>query len=173
MSNFNCTIQQIHGGVDHNDQLCGYYHVRLKCRKYYKYIFWFLFDLAITNSYILCRLHTDLQMDSLKSFRTVLAKELIDDYSSRKRPGRPSALPPSRRFCQSHFPMRGADKVHRCHYCHKYRNERHETIWFCTDCRLFLCHTGKPDDCFLLYHTQYGPTCSDWESHISHNSICT
>jgi hypothetical protein len=31
------------GGVDYNDQLRGYYHVRLKCRKYYKYIFWFLF----------------------------------------------------------------------------------------------------------------------------------
>ena len=30
------------GGVDQNDQLRGYYHVRLKCRKYYKYIFWFL-----------------------------------------------------------------------------------------------------------------------------------
>ena len=37
------------GGVDRNDQLRGYYQVRLKGRKYYKYIFWFLFDLAITN----------------------------------------------------------------------------------------------------------------------------
>ena len=27
------------GGVDNNDQLRGYYHVRLKCRKFYKYIF--------------------------------------------------------------------------------------------------------------------------------------
>ena len=27
------------GGVDHNNQVCGYYNVRLKCRKYYKYIF--------------------------------------------------------------------------------------------------------------------------------------
>ncbi len=29
------------GGVDHSDQLRGYYHVRLKCRKLYKYVFWF------------------------------------------------------------------------------------------------------------------------------------
>ena len=41
------------GGVDHNDQLRGYYNVRMKCRKSYKYIFWFLFDLSITNAYIL------------------------------------------------------------------------------------------------------------------------
>ena len=40
------------GGVDDNDQLRGYYHVRLKCRKLYKYIFWFLFDVAIVNSFI-------------------------------------------------------------------------------------------------------------------------
>ena len=93
------------GGVDQNDQLRGYYHVRLKCRKYYKYIFWFLFDVAITNSYILCRSYTDLRIDSMKDFRTCLAKQLIGEYSSRKRPGRPPMLPPPRRFCQSHFPM--------------------------------------------------------------------
>lgn len=27
------------GGVDDNDQLKDYYHVQLKCRKFYKYIF--------------------------------------------------------------------------------------------------------------------------------------
>ena len=26
-------------GVDHNDQLCQYYHVQTKGRKYYKYMF--------------------------------------------------------------------------------------------------------------------------------------
>ena len=41
------------GGVDKRDQLRQYYRVRTRCRKYYKYIFWFLFDVAITNSYIL------------------------------------------------------------------------------------------------------------------------
>ena len=37
------------GGVDLNDQLRGYYQLRMKGRKYYKYIFWFLVDLAITR----------------------------------------------------------------------------------------------------------------------------
>ena len=41
------------GGVDRNYQLHSYYHVRHKSRKHYKYIFWFLFDLPITNTYIL------------------------------------------------------------------------------------------------------------------------
>ena len=50
MSSINTTYM---GGVDHGDQLRGYYHVRLKNRKYYKYIFLFLFDVSITNSYVL------------------------------------------------------------------------------------------------------------------------
>ena len=33
--------------MTNNDELRGYYHVRLKCRKYYKYIFWFQFDLIV------------------------------------------------------------------------------------------------------------------------------
>ena len=73
------------GGVDNNDQLRGYYHVRLKCRKFYKYIFWFLFDVVITNSYILCKHFTDLGVRDVKSFREQLANSLIGNYCSRKR----------------------------------------------------------------------------------------
>ena len=41
------------GGVDKGDQIRQYYHFRLKSRKFYKYIFWFLIDVCIVNSYIL------------------------------------------------------------------------------------------------------------------------
>ena len=44
----------IMAGVDKNDQLRGYYEVRTKSTKNYKYIFWFLFDVAIVNAFILC-----------------------------------------------------------------------------------------------------------------------
>ena len=56
------------GGVDRNDQIRGYYHVRLKTKKYYKYIFWFLFDLTITNSYILSSNFTKLGIKTIKDF---------------------------------------------------------------------------------------------------------
>ena len=39
------------GGVDRGDQLRQYYHVRYKSHKYYKYIFWFLFDTSKTYFY--------------------------------------------------------------------------------------------------------------------------
>ena len=41
------------GGVHRGDQLCHYYRLRLKCTKNYKYLFWFIVDIAITNAFIL------------------------------------------------------------------------------------------------------------------------
>ena len=43
------------GGVDRSDQLRGYYKVRTKSRKFYKYIFWFLFDSCIVNAFTLIK----------------------------------------------------------------------------------------------------------------------
>ena len=40
------------GGVDRGNQLRGYYSCRTKSRKFYKYIFTFLLDVAITNSFL-------------------------------------------------------------------------------------------------------------------------
>ena len=78
------------GGVDKNDQLRQYYHVRLKCKKYYKYLFWMIFDVAVTNSFILAKFNPDMRRvtRSVKDFRTELAKGLLDGYCSRKRLGR-------------------------------------------------------------------------------------
>ena len=41
------------GGVDKNDELRQYYHVWIKSCKYYKYLFWMLFDVAIINALII------------------------------------------------------------------------------------------------------------------------
>ena len=140
------------GGVDHSDQLRGYYNVRLKGRKCYKYIFWFLFDVAITNSYILCKHHSTLQVLSTKEFRADLAKQLIGTHSSRKRLGRPSLTMVSPKpFSEDHFPVRGSSKSHQCTYCRTVRSQRRETVWYCKTCKKFLCHNGK-EDCFLAYH---------------------
>ena len=143
------------GGVDHNDQLRGYYHVRLKSHKIYKYIFWFLFEVAVTNTHILCKNFLDMTFSDVKAFRAELAKALIGDYCSRKQRGRSYlSLPQSKRFCSTHFPVRGSDKQHHCYYCSNYRG-RHSTVWCCSDYKLFLCHNGKENDCFLQYHKHH------------------
>ena len=151
------SVINIWGGVDRNDQLRGYYNVCLKCRKFYKYIFWFLFDIYVTNSYILFRQYIrnpDKCISDLKTFRVKLARSLIADYCSRKRPGRPSLI---KRFCQADFPVRGAEKGRRCFYCYTYNHVRHERVWYCKDCNRFLCHNGTAscpsDNKWGLTHT--------------------
>lgn len=39
------------GGIDHYDKVRGYYNYHINCRKCYKYILWFLFDVY---AFILC-----------------------------------------------------------------------------------------------------------------------
>ena len=47
------TYNRFMAGVDRGDQLRGYYSCRTKSRKFYRYIFHFLFDVSVTNAFIL------------------------------------------------------------------------------------------------------------------------
>ena len=142
------------GGVDLGDQHRGYYHVRMKCRKFYKYyIANFLFYVTITNSFTLYNLaHPHNKMVSL-NFREVLAKQLIVDYCTRKRAGRGSHV--VRPLPLLHFPIRlptdSGPKRGRCALC-KERKESRDSHWYCKECDIFLCHHGYQNDCFLAWH---------------------
>lgn len=166
------------GGVDKGDQLRHYYCFRLKCVENYKYIFWFMLDVAVTNGHILSHFSpTTTSLRSLKAFRLRLAEELIGSYCSCKRAGRPCPTkslphpppplpspdedgPPAsqrpRITTPLHLPSHQDKK--RCVYCREYRplSRRRETVWFCKECegRPALCLTGKEDgsDCFRLWH---------------------
>ena len=167
-------------GVDKGDQLRQYYRVRMRCMKYYKYIFWFLFDVSITNSYILS-LFTPTTMpisqQSLMAYRLKLADQLVSSYTSRERLGRPPITPahplpslpppvncghlPAETSCTTlHLPSHQKERS-RCIYCSQYRNPplRHDVAWYCKECIGIpsLCMTGKDDgsDCFQIWHTRY------------------
>ena len=165
-------------GVDKGDQMRQYYRVRTKCTKNYKYIFWFLFDVAVTNAYILS-LFTPTSMPIThqrhKAFRLKLADQLVSNYNNRKRLGRPRSLPahlppelpPSHESgppCQAsrtalHLPSRREKR--RCMYCSQYRTppQRHTVVWYCKECpgTPSLCLTGNEDgsDCFRLWHQRF------------------
>lgn len=146
--------QQFMGGVDRCDQLRQY----SKCRKFYKYIFWFLFEAAVTNSYILYSHYTSAPKQPLKEYRLQLAKDLIGDFHSKKRHNRHPAPPTN--LTLLHFPMRlesetmGKTIRRRCWYCWNKRNkQKKDTQWYCHECQIHLCHTGHADtDCFLQHH---------------------
>ena len=99
------------GGIDRGDQLRGCYCCRTKSRKFYKYQFYFLFDVAITNAFI-------------------LYKHLKD-----------CPQPPAKRS------RRG-----RCVYCSQHSHKRTDSSWRCQQCGVWLCHDGKPQTDFYLWH---------------------
>ena len=85
------------GGVDHADQLRNYYHVRCKSRKFYRYLFWFAFDCAVVNAFILWKNYQPLtdvsvRQQNIKHFRIALANGLIGSYNSRQRYAVPTSV---------------------------------------------------------------------------------
>ena len=146
------------GGVDRGDQVRGYYSCRMKSRKFYKYIFYFLLDVAITNAFILYKDYTtDPKYKTIKDFRVQLAKELIGDYCSRKRASRQGSS--LRSLPLRHFPVKlvaeepSKRNRKRCARCLEKYDKRTDTHWFCQECGVPLCHTGNAtNDCFLLWH---------------------
>lgn len=73
------------GGVDRADQIRQYYSVGRSSYKWYRYLFWFLIDISICDSFILYNSYRAGQgQGKVKQllFRTNLAKQLIGGFSS-------------------------------------------------------------------------------------------
>ena len=147
------------GGVDRGDQLRSYYSCRTKSRKFYKYIFYFLLDVAITNAFVLYKGYAaNPKHGTILDFRVQLAKELIGDYCSRRKAGRQGSH--LRPLPLRHFPVKPSPSLEdssrrnrkRCVRCLEH-GKRTDTSWYCQECAVPLCHTGDPaSDCFLLWH---------------------
>ena len=76
------------GGVDRTDQLRLFYFAGYSSQKWYRYIYWFLFNLSVCNSFILESIYCTNQGERKRpiiNFRLDLAKQLINGFSQRKR----------------------------------------------------------------------------------------
>ena len=81
------TCNQYMGGVDLNDQLRSYYPSGRSGYKWWRYLFWFILDVAIINAMILeclSPLQPSPRRRSLH-FKLDLAKQLIGGFCGRKR----------------------------------------------------------------------------------------
>ena len=74
------------GGVDRADQLQSFYFAGYSSQKWYRYNFWFLFNLSVCNSFILKSIYYPNQREQKQPmiFRLDLAKQLINGVSQRK-----------------------------------------------------------------------------------------
>ena len=165
------------GGVDKSDQLRGYYRVRVKSRKCYKYIFWFLLECSVVNSFTLVKHYSPIT-DSfrqvvIKNFRQKLALQLIGEYNSRQRYSLPASVQVACHSCtppptkqrrtdpvpsggEGHYPLKGSKS--RCFWCWHYKqHRRHDSAYNCRRCGKAFCLVSRdgPDgpSCFERYHT--------------------
>lgn len=140
-------------GVDHADQIRTQIGTYRTSRKWWQYVFWFLFDVSISNGFILMKesqLHIhrtrqgNVKPHTMLGFRKDLAKELIGETrASRKRFRQDHADPQAP--VQFHSPC--VSKKGRCKYGVDHKLKRHETRMCCKSCKVSLCieHFG-------LYH---------------------
>ena len=145
VSEYNCYMN----GVDHADQLRTAYSTYRTSRKWWKYIFWFLFDVAISNAFVLMRDSANHQLLNSRNnrverkqldFRKAVAKLLIGSHRQDVR-----QVPHCDPTNSSHF-ITAAPHRARCRSCYA-KKQRRETKWACSTCHVNIC-----PDCFMAYH---------------------
>ena len=149
------------GGVDRGDQLRGYYSCRTKCRKFYRYIFYLLLDVAITNATkrLLCeRTFQQYQGVSTQAGKQV-GRGLLQQETCWSQ-WRSCAFSSSPTFPHNHprscSNKKGETQAVPMHQV--LRQEQEECFHLVVLCQVWLCHTGqRSTDCFLSWHAQLGP----------------
>lgn len=158
------------GGVDRFHQLMQTYSIGWRSKRWWLKIFYYYIDAAIVNSYIMYKHNLKQTCPKTKpmshlQFRSLLATELINNYSSRQRPG-PSAHGTSvrkqgradgrvmnieRKMPGKHLPVTSTRR--RCAWCSTKRSQKRTSVQ-CKECKVGLCI-----DCFVPFHTQMPIIC--------------
>lgn len=173
-----CCPEMVHqynkfmGGVDLCDMLMSLYRIKLRSKKWYTPIFYYLIKLAVTNGWLMYRRHMDLlepnakKRLSLLDFQISVANDLTlcgkppqafcirrgrssEGTPSPKRPKTTAAVAiPNDDFrydCIGHFPEFVENK-RRCRHCPK-----GFTFIQCCKCCISLCLL-KDRNCFMQFH---------------------
>ena len=139
------------GGVDKADQLVTYYGFCHRTRKWYKRVFFHLFEVTIVNAYILyCTLLPHKQRLSHLDFRLAVASHLLSSFFP-PTPSRNAHTTDSNplRLTGRHF-LAMYDKTFRdCKVCSARKGKRKQTKYYCKQCNVSVC----PAPCFERYHT--------------------
>ena len=118
--------------------------------KWYKYLFWFLIDLSICNAFVLCSFFRQGQgHGKLKqaAFRTSLATQLVDGFSSRPSSAKRrkiEMLSLTAANASKHFIEKIKGRKRECVYCKKFgrktaKGHPIESSFKCLQCNVTLC----------------------------------
>ncbi|XP_043529386.1 piggyBac transposable element-derived protein 4-like [Frieseomelitta varia] len=156
-----CVIEHNKGmvGIDRQDRMLACFPVMRKYTKKYRKVFFYVFDMALFNSYILFKKINTEKKQSYAEYRIEIAESLLKNVPLPEYKGRgrlSNGDSPQRLHAQhwGHFPKHidptpSKQKPSRaCKVCAKHK-KRSETTWECKTCQIAL-HVPK---CFERYHT--------------------
>nr|XP_042912958.1 piggyBac transposable element-derived protein 4-like [Parasteatoda tepidariorum] len=136
------------GGVDLADQNRKYYNTSRKSRKWWQYLFWFLLDTAVNNSFILYSLSNTEEKKHMKllDYKMLLIKTMAKPI--KLAPSTPTNLAQ----IADHVRVKWEKKC--CRRCAKLKVKTVsgnfvKTTWICQACQVSLCI-----DCFGKYHDE-------------------
>ena len=144
-------------GCDRADQQTGYYGVfNRKTIKWWKKLFYFMFEITQTNAHILYTLsHPNQNRLSLLQFKQTLVDKLtrlsILTKTEARQPGRP-ATSLIERFTGNKHLIRHSPNHTNCEYCGKGSGSRKRTNFFCIRCSSHP-HL-HPKNCFEQFHLE-------------------
>lgn len=119
------TVSKV-GGVDLSDQINQYDSCLRKTTKWYKKLFFHLFNLCIVNSYLLYKKFSEKKLNS-HDFKIALARSLIEEAPDASKPntsrGRKHTGDKAARLTERHFPENipakpGAKRLKPCRDCY-------------------------------------------------------
>ena len=129
--------------VDQADQLRSYYYTGRQTKKWYRYLWWFLVNVCVCNGHILECIHRGNNKRSQLQFRLVLAKQLINGFSQRKRPVQGASNASNRRSVE-HTSVRIDGSKKQCVHCKTVGGKTpkgypKEFNFECSTCKVCLC----------------------------------
>jgi len=150
-------------GVDRSDQMLSYYSFERKTIKWWKKLFFHLFDLAIVNAHILHNKTSKKKM-SLEVFYEKVAKGLLATAGTKTQVQGQASSPAGRlvgtdhflyRFPATHAKVEGTSQ-HSCHVCaDRSKRQTGKTVKKCTTMYCQKCDVGLcVGQCFEVYHTK-------------------
>ncbi|XP_033624325.1 piggyBac transposable element-derived protein 4-like [Asterias rubens] len=151
------------GGADHSDQFRSYCIVSRSGRRWWKYLFWALFNQALINAYILWKASTkphskSKKSHSLKAFKVAIIHQLADGFSSRKRTTTSTSKRPVEEILDGesvpgHALVLFGDRKRNCVCCKRAGRltdggNKIQTKFGCSGCRASMCKLN----CFNDWH---------------------
>lgn len=146
------------GGVDQIDMKLSFTRGLRKTFKWYRKLWFHLFELILYNSFIMYRVYEN-SKESFRKFKLELVREILDAYGPQLRTiGRPSRLPRPDRCYHRSFPIpfptnsRGLIPYRTCVVCPQTTGIRRETRYYFAICGPRVPLHEYP--CFQTWHTE-------------------